>query len=98
MRLDNILGDLIGAVTGRDQQQQPAPPADVRPASEDPFGDPADQQANYQGQQVLPASQDPFGDPADQVNGQQVLPASQDPFGDPADQPGSHQGQQVLPA
>lgn len=36
----------------------------VRPASEDPYGDPADQVA---GQEVLPASQDPYGDPADQV-------------------------------
>lgn len=46
----------------------------VLPASQDPYGDPADQQ-------VLPASEDPYGDPADQV----VLPASQDPYGDPAD-------------
>jgi hypothetical protein len=36
----------------------------VRPASEDPYGDPADQIA---GQTVLPASEDPYGDPADQV-------------------------------
>jgi hypothetical protein len=36
----------------------------VRPATEDPYGDPADQMA---GQDVLPASQDPYGDPADQV-------------------------------
>lgn len=33
----------------------------VRPASEDPLGDPADQQ--YAG--VKPASEDPLGDPAD---------------------------------
>jgi len=46
----------------------------VAPASQDPYGDPADQQ-------VLPASQDPYGDPADQ----DVAPASQDPYGDPAD-------------
>src|SRR5438128_2170484 len=46
----------------------------VRPASEDPLGDPADQE-------IRPASEDPLGDPADQ----QVLPASQDPYGDPAD-------------
>jgi len=36
----------------------------IRPATEDPYGDPADQAA---GQDVLPASQDPYGDPADQV-------------------------------
>jgi hypothetical protein len=35
----------------------------VRPASEDPYGDPADQ---GQFGNVLPASQDPYGDPADQ--------------------------------
>jgi len=49
----------------------------IRPASQDPYGDPADPQ-----QTVLPASQDPYGDPADQTQG--VLPASQDPYGDPA--------------
>jgi hypothetical protein len=32
------------------------------PASQDPYGDPADETA---GQDVLPASQDPYGDPAD---------------------------------
>jgi hypothetical protein len=83
----------------------------VLPASQDPYGDPADQAGGqvlpasqdpygdpadqYQGQQVLPASQDPMGDPADQYAGRQVLDASQDPLGDPADQ---FQGQQVLPA
>lgn len=42
----------------------------VLPASQDPYGDPADQQAggNQGGQfgNILPASQDPYGDPADQ--------------------------------
>ncbi len=39
----------------------------VRPASEDPYGDPADQEQG-QGQfgNVRPASEDPYGDPADQ--------------------------------
>ena len=39
----------------------------VLPASQDPYGDPADQ-GSVQGQfgNVLPASQDPYGDPADQ--------------------------------
>lgn len=40
----------------------------VLPASQDPYGDPADEQnVGYQQQQgnILPASQDPYGDPAD---------------------------------
>ena len=48
---------------------------DVRPASEDPYGDPADQMrksgvrdAGRFGN-VKPASQDPLGDPADQMRG-----------------------------
>ncbi len=64
---------------------------DVRPASEDPYGDPADQVGNYgQFGDVRPASEDPYGDPADQIGnyGQfgDVRPASEDPYGDPADQ------------
>jgi len=52
----------------------------VRPASEDPLGDPADQEQN-----ILPASQDPLGDPADQIpGGMDIQPASEDPYGDPA--------------
>jgi hypothetical protein len=60
----------------------------VRPASEDPYGDPADQVA---GQNVLPASQDPYGDPADQVQAavSQHLDAT-----DPADTQ-AHVAQQV---
>ena len=39
----------------------------ILPASQDPYGDPADQQnAGYQQGGILPASQDPYGDPADQ--------------------------------
>ena len=57
---------------------------DIRPASEDPLGDPADQEGF--GQDIRPASEDPLGDPADQFGGQNVLPASMDPLGDPADQ------------
>jgi hypothetical protein len=64
---------------------------DVRPASEDPYGDPADYGNNYeQFGDVRPASEDPYGDPADYGNnyGQygDVRPASEDPYGDPADQ------------
>lgn len=54
----------------------------VRPASEDPYGDPADQ--NQFGN-VRPASEDPHGDPADQNQFGNVRPASEDPYGDPAD-------------
>lgn len=55
-----ILDDLIESVkdifTGR---RKNAP----RPASEDPYGDPADQKpANN----TRPASEDPYGDPADE--------------------------------
>ncbi|MEH2323276.1 MAG: translation initiation factor [Nostoc sp.] len=55
----------------------------VRPASEDPYGDPADP-ASYGN--VIPASQDPYGDPADQGEFGNVRPASEDPYGDPADE------------
>jgi len=55
----------------------------VRPASEDPLGDPADQ---AYGRNVRPASEDPLGDPADTFAGRNVRPASEDPLGDPADQ------------
>ncbi len=51
----------------------------VSPASEDPYGDPADQYGN-----ASPASQDTYGDPADQYG--DVRPASEDPYGDPADE------------
>jgi hypothetical protein len=82
-------------------QQGQQPYGNVLPASQDPYGDPADQQGSnqpvgyQQGQfgNVLPASQDPLGDPADQEAGfGNVLPASQDPYGDPADQEGYQQG------
>ena len=42
---------------------------EILPASQDPYGDPADQQNTgyqQQGGSILPASQDPYGDPADQ--------------------------------
>jgi hypothetical protein len=67
--------NLMGAVEGLFQQHA-ANQGDrsVRPASDDPYGDPAGN--------VQPASQDPYGDPADG----DVRPASQDPYGDPADQ------------
>ncbi|MBD2436412.1 translation initiation factor [Nostoc sp. FACHB-110] len=55
---------------------------EVSPASEDPYGDPADQ---YSGD-VTPASQDPYGDPADEYSN--IASADQDPYGDPADEYG----------
>jgi hypothetical protein len=62
---------------------RPAGDRNVRPASEDPYGDPADI-ASYGN--VRPASEDPYGDPADQGEFGNVRPASEDPYGDPADQ------------
>src|SRR5687768_6884385 len=64
MPLADLLGKALDALTGRDQQNR-----NVRPPSEDPYGDPADQGYQNTGQYpggVMPASQDPFGDPADQ--------------------------------
>ena len=55
----------------------------VRPASQDPHGDPGAQQGGYN---TRPASQDPYGDPAESSGYKGVKPASQDPLGDPADQ------------
>ena len=54
----------------------------VRPASEDPYGDPADFGAYGD---IRPASEDPYGDPADLGAYGDVRPASEDPYGDPAD-------------
>jgi hypothetical protein len=56
---------------------------DIRPASQDPYGDPADN-VNYGN--IKPASQDPLGDPADDADrARGIRPASEDPLGDPAD-------------
>lgn len=52
-------GALTTALSGLAERQARG---EILPASQDPYGDPADQ---IQGQQVLPASQDPYGDPAD---------------------------------
>lgn len=38
----------------------------LRPASQDPYGDPADQEGRGRFGNIRPASQDPYGDPADQ--------------------------------
>jgi hypothetical protein len=39
---------------------------DVKPASQDPYGDPADGANGNGARSVKPASKDPYGDPADQ--------------------------------
>jgi hypothetical protein len=76
---------LLGMVEGIfGQHSQTGGQPNVQPASQDPYGDPADQQAGGQYSNVQAAAQDPYGDPADQGQGN-VLPASQDPYGDPAD-------------
>jgi hypothetical protein len=43
----------------------PAGFGNVRPASQDPYGDPADQEGSGRFGNIRPASQDPYGDPAD---------------------------------
>ncbi len=75
---------------------------EINSASQDPYGDPADQDygnftpgnqdpygdpANEYYGNLTPASQDPYGDPADQNYGD-ISPASEDPYGDPADEYG----------
>ena len=63
--------DLLGQLSGIFGQQAKANNEDfrgydnVRPASEDPYGDPADQAGGGQFGNVRPASEDPYGDPAD---------------------------------
>ena len=67
--VDGFLRNLKDAILGpTDQQQEQSgfdPSSQARPASEDPYGDPA-----YQDQfgDVRPASEDSYGDPADQQN------------------------------
>jgi hypothetical protein len=61
-RAGGILGqitDMIGQRAGQGRTAQ----RNVRPASEDPYGDPADAKG---AKNVRPASEDPYGDPADQ--------------------------------
>lgn len=79
---DGFLKKVKDAVLGNTDEEQQNPDFDpsqpqaantqgqfgnVRPASEDPYGDPADQEAQGLGN-VRPASEDPYGDPADQQN------------------------------
>lgn len=80
--------NLLNEVQGLFQQHAANTGQTVLPASQDPYGDPADQAAvGYSN--IRPASQDPMGDPADRMpayaNVPNVRPASEDPLGDPAD-------------
>jgi len=80
-----VVNKLLGNIFGSDDKEQESEKqyGDVRPASEDPYGDPAD--VGTFGD-VRPASEDPYGDPADQGTFGDVRPASEDPYGDPADE------------
>jgi hypothetical protein len=93
MGLGDVIRNVVDVLKGG--QQAPDEDTSVRPASEDPLGDPGEQP---QAQAVRPASEDPRGDPADQaeqVDGENIRPASEDPLGDPADQA---EGETVRPA
>lgn len=77
---DGLIGQIEGLFRGRQSEMEQQYP-NLRPASEDPLGDPADMEnrqlgynqpvnsgAYLEGQfpGIKPASQDPLGDPADQ--------------------------------
>ena len=65
---DNQPGGLIGTIEGlfgQHQAQQGGTENNPLPASQDPYGDPADQAGGGQFGNVRPASEDPYGDPAD---------------------------------
>lgn len=96
MRLNDIIENVVDAVTGRDNNDA---------AAQQPNADPNYADTTGSDQNILPASMDPLGDPADQnqyggyqnVDNQtgEILPASMDPLGDPADQ---QQEGGILPA
>ena len=98
-----LMGRLEGLFGGAEREESLGQfrGQEVRPASEDPLGDPADSYGGYptptsypyvEGD-VRPASEDPLGDPADQFRQvdrsdprfKNLKPASEDPLGDPAD-------------
>jgi hypothetical protein len=59
-------GGILGQITdmlGQRARPKGTAQRNVRPASEDPYGDPADAKG---AKNVRPASEDPYGDPADQ--------------------------------
>jgi hypothetical protein len=67
---DGFLGKIKDALSGNNESENPDQGqfGNVRPASEDPYGDPADQENQQQFGNIRPASKDPYGDPADQEN------------------------------
>ncbi|MGB3262945.1 MAG: translation initiation factor [Microcoleus sp.] len=96
--VDGFFRKLKDAIVGPDSEQvdpdanyddrpNPGQFGNVRPASEDPYGDPAEY---GQFGNVRPASEDPYGDPADNVADAgmfgNVRSASEDPYGDQADE------------
>jgi hypothetical protein len=83
--LNRLMGMLQGALLGTQQKMAGRfRGRNVKPASQDPYGDPADQMGMGRMGQRRHASPMPPG------NGRfgNVKPASQDPYGDPADQMG----------
>lgn len=52
---------LLGQISNLFGQHAQSTGQQIQPASQDPYGDPANNQAN-----IRPASEDPYGDPADQ--------------------------------
>ena len=57
-------GKLIGQVTDLFTNHPHDNPNQPKPASQDPYGDPADQAGGGAPRNVKPASADPYGDPA----------------------------------
>ncbi len=68
--VEDFLRKAKDAILGSNEDEQRSDTAEgqfgnVRPASEDSYGDPANQEQGQFGN-VRPASEDPYGDPADQ--------------------------------
>ncbi|MBW4494296.1 MAG: translation initiation factor [Oscillatoria princeps RMCB-10] len=84
MQLDRFLQDMANTFLGGGNREQDEEERyrNARPASEDPYGDPAD---SGEFGNLRPASEDPYGDPADSGEYANARPASEDPYGDPAD-------------
>lgn len=90
-----LIGQIEG-LFGQHREPEVRSGMNVRPASEDPLGDPADfGAAGHFPSNVRPASEDPLGDPGvgpgpsyGYLGGKNIRPASEDPLGDPADQEG----------
>ncbi len=86
--LRNGIGGGGGGLPGGQQPPQQGDFGNVRPASEDPYGDPADLEGGGYGQRT---GFTPQPDPRQQFPN--LRPASEDPLGDPADnEPGGGYG------